>query len=674
VGFLTNLFDTSGFPARWQCGSAWAEEPWVGWLHILSDLGVWSAYLAIPLVLVYFILRRKDLPFRKIFLLFGAFILACGTTHLMEAIIFWWPAYRLAGAIKLLTAVVSWATVVALVPVVPRVLAMRSPEELEREIEARKKAEQDLQTANADLERRIEDRTRQQKEVLQLVNKIGKIGHWEWDSLTDENKWSPEIEALYGLPPGGFSGGYDGWAKLLHPDDVPKANADVKRAFETGEYFTEFRVIWPDGSIHWLETRANVFKDGHDKPVRIMGVNMDVTDRKRVEEELRQIQRELQQRIEQLADADHRKDQFLATLAHELRNPLAPIYNGLQLMRIAGSDLNAIEQSRSMMERQTAQLVRLVDDLMDMSRINRGRIELRREKVELATVIHSAVESSRPLIEQMGHKISVSLPNDLLIVDADLTRLAQVFVNLLNNAAKYTERGGQLWLTAERQGSEAMVSVRDNGIGIPADQLSHIFEMFSQVDQTLERSQGGLGIGLTLVKRLVEMHNGNIEARSDGLGKGSEFIVRIPLVLDTAPPTAKREGKQPEIETSLRILIVDDNRDGADTLAMMLKAAGNDIRTAYDGEQALAACEAFRPEVILLDLGLPKLNGYEVCRRIRQQPWGKQMVIIARTGWGQDEDRQRTREAGFDHHLVKPVDRSALLKLLAELRPAARAG
>jgi PAS domain S-box-containing protein len=311
LDFLTHLFDTSGFPSRWNCGN-WSAAH--GWLHILSDLGVWSAYVAIPCVLAYFVIRRKDIPFRSIFWLFGAFILACGTTHLMEVLIFWWPAYRLAGLIKLLTAIVSWATVAALVPVTPRALAMRNPEELEKEIAARKEAEENTHRLleEAAARRAAEEAERKNREIFHLVHKIGKIGHWEWNSLTDENKWSPEIEALYGLPPGGFEGGYKGWAKLLHPDDLPRAEEDVRRALETGEYFTEFRVIWPDGSVHWLETRAQVFKDGHDKPVRIVGVNMDVTEHKRQEEALR--------------DADRRKDEFLATLAHELRNPRRQVH------------------------------------------------------------------------------------------------------------------------------------------------------------------------------------------------------------------------------------------------------------------------------------------------------------------------------------------------------------
>ncbi|QJX01189.1 Chemotaxis protein methyltransferase CheR [Frigoriglobus tundricola] len=376
--------------------------------------------------------------------------------------------------------------------------------------------------------------------------------------------------------------------------------------------------------------------------------------------------------VQDLLDADRRKDEFLATLAHELRNPLAPIRTGLQLLRLSGGDVVTGEKARTMMERQLGQMVRLVDDLMDVSRINQGKLELRKERIDLAAVLTSAVETSRPLIEQMDHHLEVVLPPQPVVVEADLTRLAQVFMNLLNNAAKYTERGGRITLAAEWHGGDVAVAVRDTGIGIAPDQLPRLFEMFSQVTTALERSQGGLGIGLCLVKRLVEMHGGRIEAGSDGPGKGSEFIVRLPVVVEaTRPqPPASDGGIAPK--TSLRILVVDDNRDGADSLADMLGLMGGDTRTAYDGEVAVTAAVEFRPDVIVLDIGLPKLNGYEACRRIRAQANGRKVVVIAQTGWGQEEDRQRTQEAGFDHHLVKPVDPAALMKLLAGLPSAAR--
>jgi CheY-like chemotaxis protein/two-component sensor histidine kinase len=312
-------------------------------------------------------------------------------------------------------------------------------------------------------------------------------------------------------------------------------------------------------------------------------------------------------------------------------------------------------------------MTRLVDDLIDVSRITRGKLELRKERVELARVLQGAVETSRPLIDGAGHELSVALPPDPVYLNADLTRLAQVFSNLLNNAAKYSERGGRISLAAERQGSDAVVAVRDTGIGIPKEMLPRIFDMFTQVDRSWQRAHGGLGIGLTLVKRLVEMHGGSVTASSDGPGKGSEFVVRLPIPVAhraAAAPLTPDERPTPA-PARYRVLVVDDNNDAATSLGMLLNMLGYEIRTAYDGVAGLEAARAFRPDFVLLDIGMPKLNGCEVARRIRAQPGGKDPVLIAVTGWGQAEDKQQIIEAGFDHHLVKPVDPTALATLLA---------
>lgn len=372
------------------------------------------------------------------------------------------------------------------------------------------------------------------------------------------------------------------------------------------------------------------------------------------------------QLVERLRETDRRKDEFLATLAHELRNPLAPVRNSLQLLRLANGNSGLIDQSCNILERQVAQMVRLVDDLLDVARITRGKLDLRREPVELAAVVRNSVEISGPFIEQMGHKLTVNLPQEAVPLHADPLRISQIFSNLLNNAAKYTKPGGHIWLTAECQGSDAVVTVRDTGIGIPADKLPRIFDELMQVDRSQERTQGGLGIGLTLVKRLTEMHGGSVEARSGGPDKGSEFMVRLPVAAISGVPdelnteTAKPFGRR-------RILIVDDNRDGADSLARILKLLGNRVQTAYDGIDAVQAAEGFHPDVVLLDIGLPKMDGHKVCRYIREQPWGQNMVLIAVTGWGQDEDKRRSLEAGFNFHLVKPIDPSELGKLLVDL-------
>jgi PAS domain S-box-containing protein len=378
--------------------------------------------------------------------------------------------------------------------------------------------------------------------------------------------------------------------------------------------------------------------------------------------------------IRQLQEADRRKDEFLATLAHELRNPLAPIRNAVDLLGRFQEDASLIERATSIIGRQVGHMVRLIDDLLDMSRISQGKVQVRKERVELAELIRSAVETARPLIDAQAHELTVTLPPEAIWLRADPIRLAQVIANLLNNAAKYTAKGGHIWLTALRQGTEAVVSVRDTGIGIAAEHLSHIFEMFSQVAPALKRSQGGLGIGLSLVRGLIELHGGTVEARSDGLGLGSEFKVRLPIVEAPAAPESAEPAEETEPASSGKrfVLAVDDNRDGADSLAMMLRMMGHDARTAYDGLEAIQAAATFRPEVILLDIGLPKLNGYEAARHIRQQRWGKDMALIALSGWGQEEDRRRALEAGFDHHLTKPVEAAALEKLLAVINPVTR--
>jgi CheY-like chemotaxis protein len=312
-------------------------------------------------------------------------------------------------------------------------------------------------------------------------------------------------------------------------------------------------------------------------------------------------------------------------------------------------------------------MVRLVDDLLDISRITRGKLQVRKVLVRFADVLNSAVETARPLIDTSAHELTVTLPPEPVFLDADPTRLAQVFANLLDNAVKYSEKGGRIWLTAQRQGGEVMMSVRDTGFGIAAEHLPRIFEMFSQVEPALERSHGGLGIGLALVKGLVELHGGSVEARSGGAGLGSEFIVRLPIVDAPAQAAQKSDdiGEKPGFGKRCRILIADDLRDTVDSLAIMLRLAGHEIQTAHDGLEAVQAAAVFRPDVVLLDIGMPKLNGYEAARHIRQEPWGKKMVLVALTGWGQEEDKRRATEAGFDHHLTKPVEPAVLRKLLA---------
>ncbi|HJT65474.1 MAG TPA: PAS domain S-box protein [Pyrinomonadaceae bacterium] len=450
--------------------------------------------------------------------------------------------------------------------------------------------------------------------------------------------------------------------EFFFPEDQPKImNEFFPRVIETGHGEIEIRFRhFKTGAARWMAYKVLLLKDEGGKPIGFGAVSQDVTERKRLEDNLRRLAADL-------SVADRRKNEFLATLAHELRNPLAPMSNMLGVLKHAKGDAEVIERAHETIERQLDQMVRLVDDLLDWNRITHDRLELRRSEVELSSVVQQAVEVARPLVDSAGHELVIELPEEPVYLYADRARLAQVFGNLLNNSAKYTGPEGAISLTAECSNGEILVTVKDNGAGIPAEKLDSIFDMFMQVDKTSDQSQGGLGIGLTLVKRLVEMHGGSIEARSAGEGLGSEFVVRLPvLARHTSAGHSDGDGaaKSP-IER--RILIVDDNRDSADSLSMLLELTGNKTYLAHDGLEALEAAEKHRPDVVLLDIGLPKLDGREVCRRIREQPWGKDIVVLALTGWGQDDDRRKSEEAGFNGHLVKPVDYDQLLEMLAEL-------
>ncbi len=375
--------------------------------------------------------------------------------------------------------------------------------------------------------------------------------------------------------------------------------------------------------------------------------------------------REVRKREALLREEDRRKDEFLATLAHELRNPLAPVSNSLILLR-RSRDPAVFSRTLDIMDRQMSHMVRLIDDLLDISRITSGKLELRMQNLDAVGVVRHAIEAIRPMCEASRHELNVDVPPPPVPARADPVRLAQIFTNLLSNAAKFTPAGGRLHVTLEARGGELLFSVTDSGIGLPRDKLDHIFELFAQVDSSLERSHGGLGIGLTLAQRMAALHGGKIEARSDGLGTGSTFVARMPIALDSADalPAVER-GVEPG---KLRILVVDDHRDTAESLAMLLRRDGTEIHTAHDGEQAVEAAATLRPDAILLDIGLPKMNGYEACRRIRQRLNGSKVLILALTGWGQEEDRRKSEEAGFDGHLVKPVDHAELDRLLAGVR------
>ncbi len=471
--------------------------------------------------------------------------------------------------------------------------------------------------------------------------------------------WNAGAERIFGYTAEQAVGRH---ISLIIPEDRADEEASIIARIRAGERIEHFDTIRTrsDGRSVQISLTISPVRDEDGRVIGASKIARDITRRKAAEEALRQLAADL-------SDSNRRKEEFLATLAHELRGPLAPLRSALAILNVS-EDGGTLAETRGMMERQLNQMVRLIDDLLDVSRISSGKLELRNERVELASIIHHAVEAIRPLAVCGSHEITVTLPPEPIYLYADAARLQQVFSNLLNNSCKYSEAHGKIGVTAELQGSDVVVTVKDTGIGIPTDKLDSIFQMFSQVDQSLERSKSGLGIGLTLVKRLVELHGGSILAHSEGLGKGSEFIVRLPLLIESAKQVQEIPSEEPPTPDKRRILVVDDNRDSADTLAMLLKMTGSATHTAYDGQQAVDAAAKLRPDVILLDIGLPKLNGYEACRRIREQPWGKKVIIVALTGWGQEDDRRKSSEAGFNSHLVKPVDYAALMKLLTELQ------
>jgi two-component system CheB/CheR fusion protein len=496
---------------------------------------------------------------------------------------------------------------------------------------------------------------------LRLALDAARLGVWDWDLVTGTIKWTENLEPIHGLPRGAFTGTIDAFQALVHEEDRARVDEAIRSAIAGPDgYEIEFRNVWPDASVHWIAATGRVLRDGAGRAVRMLGTAMDVTGRKQLEEELRR-------RAHELANADRRKDEFLAMLAHELRNPLAPLRNALHLLR---RDVGARERFIEIADRQLTHLVRLVDDLLDVSRITQGKITLRQEPVVLADVAARAVEMMRGVIDARGHNLTVSLPAEPIRLVADPARLAQVIGNLLGNAVKYTPPGGSIWLTAERVADEVVIRVRDTGVGLAPDLLPHIFDLFVQGDTSLDRTRGGLGIGLTLVRRLVEMHGGRVAVRSPGLGQGSEFMVQLPALppqLPEAPAAEATEAAPAGGARKLKVLIVEDNQDAAESLALVLDLWGYESRVVFDGVAALEAAEQYVPDVIISDLGLPGMDGYQLAGRLREHPRFGRAVLIALSGYGQDEDKRRALDAGFDHHFVKPPDLTELSELLGRV-------
>jgi PAS domain S-box-containing protein len=450
-----------------------------------------------------------------------------------------------------------------------------------------------------------------------------------------------------------------GWQRVHDPQYLPKVLERWQASIATGTPFgMEFPLRAADGQYRMFLTRVVPLNGEEGQVVQWFGTNTDMEEAKQTEVRLRMTEAALR-------DADHRKDLFLATLAHELRNPLAPIRTAAQILGSPRLAPDQLQWAQHVIQRQVARMALLLDDLLDIARITQGKLELKAERVKLTDVVDSAVEEVRPLLESKNHQLTVTLPSEELALNADPLRLSQILSNLLTNAAKYTDPAGHINLSAGVQNGTLCLSVKDDGIGIAPQALTRIFEMFSQIDGTAARSEGGLGIGLALVKGLLELHCGTIEARSDGLGRGSEFVVRLPLTAATPAEASATEVDAPPVACGRRVMVADDNKDAADALAMLLELSGHEVRVAHRGRAALELAQRFRPDVAIIDIGMPDLSGYEVAKELRRESWGAGICLIALTGWGQDDDRQRAKDAGFDRHMTKPVEAWALEELLS---------
>lgn len=500
----------------------------------------------------------------------------------------------------------------------------------------------------------VEDHARRDQERLSLALEAGGLGFWDWHIPSGDVQFGGSWAAMLGYSLDEIQPTIGSWTRLVHPDDLSEANAALERHFrrEAPIYECEHRLRKKDGSWTWVLDRGRVVEwDESGKPVRAIGIHADITEQRATREALK--------------TAARRKDEFLATLAHELRNPLAPIRTGLQIIRRDPAGEQAA-RAREMMERQLNHMVRLVDDLLDVSRITRGEMELRKEDISLEDVLTLAIENSKPAIDSGGQAFHLEIPDKEIKVHGDPTRLAQIVSNLLTNAAKYTPPGGDIVLQAHAESDRVVIKVRDSGAGIPPDMLESVFEMFGQVNRTLDRAQGGLGIGLALARKIAEMHGGRVFAESPGVGMGSKFIVELPRVNTSTKVSHKAAvDKISSVEDGVkRICVIDDNVDGAASLGMYLEMLGHEVRIFHSGPEALEVIKDTLPQVIFLDIGLPGMTGYEVAKTIRKLPHGNEPFVAAVTGWGTEDDRRKTAEAGCDVHLTKPIDLAEVERLL----------
>ena len=503
--------------------------------------------------------------------------------------------------------------------------------------------------------REAEEDRHKTEERLRLATDAGSIGIWEWDLVQDKVVWSDRVYQLHGLAPGQFGGRAEDFSALVHPDDLEALWQKIQAAIKESDGFSsEFRAVLPDGSLKWLSTWARVHRNQSGLADRLVGATISIDAYKKAQAALQ--------------ESDRRKDEFLAMLAHELRNPLAPIITAAHLLNLPGHDEKRIRQASEIIARQAKHMTELVDDLLDVSRVTRGLVQLKKETLDLKSAISSAIEQVRPLMEARRHTLQTWMDDEQVFVRGDRTRLTQVIVNLLNNAGKFTPEGGEIALRVEVRNARVRISVRDNGIGIDASFIPHVFELFTQGARTTDRAQGGLGIGLALVKSIAALHDGQVEVHSDGLGTGSTFTFTLPVAEEGAVEASPQGNDIPlSAIPPVRVMIVDDNLDAALSLAGLLETGGHHVTVKEDASSALSESVRNPPQVFILDIGLPVMDGYELARRLREQSGCARAVLIALTGYGQPHDRALSRAAGFDHHLVKPLDIQELAGILSRV-------
>ncbi|HEX8371281.1 MAG TPA: ATP-binding protein [Chthoniobacterales bacterium] len=666
MDFFTKLFDTSDFPARWHCGN-WSE--FLGWLHILSDLAIFGAYAAIPLSIAYFVVvKRQEIVFPKLYWFFAAFILSCGLTHLIDATLFWHPWYRLAGLVKFITAVSSWATIILLFTTLPVALALpgtvRLNADLQREIEERKRSEAALRAST----------TR-----LRLAMEHSKLGDWSWNPADDHTALSARAHEILGVP----LGREETWAQILrrlHPDDRQATNRAVQHAVEhQSDYDAEYRIRREtDGQEVWVSAKGRAEYDPEGKVTAMIGTVQDITQRKRLDAEREQLLAREQSARAEAERAGLMKDEFLATLSHELRTPLNAILGWAHLLR-EEDDPDQCRQGLAVIERNTRVQCQLVDDLLDMNRIITGKVRLEIQRVTLGDIVSAALDSVTPSATSRNLRFETDLDPNAPVIMGDPTRLQQIVWNLLTNAIKFSPAGGVINISLRSVDSDVEIAVTDHGQGIPPAFLPHVFDRFRQADSSTTRKHGGLGLGLAIVKNLAEMHGGTIAAESEGENRGTTFRLRLPtapadvsagparpLSQHAGPPIAEGPANRwPGIRNS-RILLVEDDPDSLALLVQVLERVGARVRTATSGVEALAVLDSATFDLIISDIGMPDMDGWTLAQTLRLRPaiQNGNIPAIALTAFARAEDQHRALAAGYNIFLVKPVQPGELLSVV----------